>query len=328
MGDRLARVGVQPPVGLGLDEPEDDRAHAEHGQRDAEQVAARGGLGVTRLGERPDDADDHEQPHRDVDPERPAPGVVGREPAAQQWPEGGHPTDRRPVDGERDHPGAADEERVEARERRRQDHRGTDALHEAGGDQHRPVDGQPGEHRRDHEDDHADEEHQPPALEVADPAHRDEQRREHERVDRVHPLGLGRGEREVLDDHGECDVDDRRVHDDQRDTEADGQQGRPVAAGHQRAGLGDGHGRSVAAGTATRGETVARATPGRGRVTRPRRWCAQAAGRAVTTSARRRATPRTSRPLVRRGGSSTDHTERPPRPESWGPDLRHCRGAA
>ena len=102
-----------------------------------------------------------------------------------------------------------------------------------------PPPAKPASDAGDDEHDHADEEEPLPAVDVAHAADREQQRREHEGVDGVHPLGLRRVEVQVLDDDRKRDVDDGRVHDDERHAEGDGGE-RPPATRASTAVVGGG----------------------------------------------------------------------------------------
>ena len=236
----LERLGGRPPaVAASLDEAEDEQAEAARDQHEADRIEPRLRVLVLRLTDVAKRAEDRDQRHRDVDEERPAPGKVGRQPAAEQRPDRGHAADRGAPDAERDRAVPAPEVRVQDGLRGRQDHRAADALEDAGEDQHRSRLGQAGQDGRDSEHHQADEVQLPAADEVADAPERDQQRGEDQRVDRVDPLGLGGVEVQVPDDRRDGDVHDRRVHDDHRDAQAQHGQPEPAAA----AGLVHGRGR-------------------------------------------------------------------------------------
>ena len=119
---------------------------------------------------------------------------------------------------------------VEERERRRQHQGAADALDEPGQDQQfagareRRADGGEGE------DDDAGEQHPSPSDPVGEAAEDQQERSEHEGVRLLHPLHLGGGDPEVVDDRGDRDVDDRRVDDDQRHGDADEDESCPAAS--------------------------------------------------------------------------------------------------
>ena len=90
-----------------------------------------------------------------------------------------------------------------------------------GGEQHGSAAGCRGQSTGGDEDDDAHQQQPAPTEQVAHAPDRDQQGREHERVDRVDPLGLGDAEREVLDQHRQDHVHDGGVHDDDRHRERD-----------------------------------------------------------------------------------------------------------
>ena len=189
------------------------------------------GVGVAGLGQRPHDASEDEQAERDVEPERPPPAHVSGEPSAHEGADCGHAADRRTVDREGDRALPPTEEGVHARQGRRQDERRTDALDDAGGDEQVSALGRACPHRRHHEDHHAEREDAPPPTDVAEAPHGEQEGSEHQGIRRVEPFGLGRGQPEVADDDRQGDVDDRRVHDDERHPEGNRREGEPSGAG-------------------------------------------------------------------------------------------------
>ena len=181
--------------------------------------------GMTRAIPRQD-----QQADRHVEPERPPPADVGREPTADEGTDGRHPPDRRAVDGEGDGALSAGKDRVHRRQRGGQDHRGSHALNEPGEHEDRARSGEAGQDRGGQEDHHAEGEDPAASGEVADPADGEQQRREDQGVDGVHPLGLRGVQVQVGDDDGERDVDDRRVHDDEGHPERDRRERPPTPA--------------------------------------------------------------------------------------------------
>lgn len=121
---------------------DDERPDGEHADRECERdgrhrVLPRPAADGRRVLNAPpavalpldEDADRH------VDEERPVPGEVGREPAANERADGGHAADRRPPDRERDAALTPGEHGVHRGERRRQDHGAANTLEQAASEQ-------------------------------------------------------------------------------------------------------------------------------------------------------------------------------------------------
>ena len=167
---------------------------------------------------------------RDVDQERPAPRQVGCQQAAEERPDGRHPADRRAPYRERDRPLSSAEQALTV-----------DSV--AGRIIAPPMPCRKLPKIRDaaaravaatrlasHEPDRPTRNSAPAADHVSDAPERDQQRREHQRVDRVRPLGGRRRGVQVADDRRDRDVDDRRVDDDHRHAERDERHRQPAAA--------------------------------------------------------------------------------------------------
>ena len=90
-------------------------------------------------------------------------------------------------------------------------HRGADALQDAGQDQHGGAGGDPAQQRREREPDRADDEDAPAAVPVAERAAQQDQRRHGQQVAVADPLQLGQVRVEVATDGAQGDVDDRAV---------------------------------------------------------------------------------------------------------------------
>ena len=123
---------------------------------------------------------------------------------------------------------ASTERRVDDRQCRGQDHRPADALDQPCQDQHPAVGSERRQHRGRGEQRDADEHHPPAPESIGQAPEHQQQGREDEGVRLLHPLHLGRGDPEIIDDRRDGDVDDRRVDDDQRDGDADEDQTDPA----------------------------------------------------------------------------------------------------
>jgi hypothetical protein len=182
---------------------------------------------------------EHQQADRHVDEQRPAPGGVAGERAAEQQPEGpagrGHRAEQceRPVAGGRGLGRGGDQrEHVGRRDGR------ADALQRAGADQQAGGRGEPAEERAEGEDRDPGEEGTTTAEHVTDPAAEQQQPAEGERVGVEHPGEGGGAEPEVVADprqrhvhHGH--VEDQHQLDEHHQAEPDG---RPAKAGEKSLG--------------------------------------------------------------------------------------------
>ena len=97
------------------------------------------------------------------------------------------------------------------RQRLRGDQRGARSLSEPGRDQHQRGRGEPGDKRSDAEGGKADQQHPAMAGAVADPATKEQQRAERERVPRDDPLQVRRSEVQFPFDRRERDVDNAEI---------------------------------------------------------------------------------------------------------------------
>ncbi len=237
---------------------------------------------------------DHDDPQRDVDPERPCPREVRREVATDQRAEGRHPADDRSVDSEGDVACATGVQGVHEGQRGRRHHGPADALQRAGRDE--VVTGARG-CRVDaggNEDQRAEREDPPAADPVADAAEDDQQGGERQRIDRVDPLGVDRAQPQVGDHRGQRDVDDRRVHDDQRRAHPDEHHRDPaVGRGLVRA-RGGGRGRGF-------GHEAASLRPTRAIGWLPQRECPEARHPFIVTALRQAEGPRSAHAVRDRG---------------------------
>ncbi len=181
-------------------------------------TSARGLPALRDAGQRPDD--DHGR-DREVDAERPSPGVDRREEPADQRADRGHRADHGPVDREGHGPARAPVGRVDQRERARRHHGAADPLQGPGRDQQAAGLADPASTLATAKTTAPDDEHPAASDPVPHASGDDEEHREHQRVDGLHPLGVHGADVQVGDDRRERDVDDRRVHDDHRQTEGD-----------------------------------------------------------------------------------------------------------
>ena len=208
--------GGDPAVAQALDEGEHDPEESQRDQHRADQVEALGPAGLFGFRYENQHADEHDDADRQVDQERPVPGRIGGEPSADQRAEGGHATDGSAPHSECGGACLADEDSVDDRQRAGQQHRGADALKCARADDGEGGRGGGHQHAGGNEDDETDDEQQASTGAVSDAAGQDQQGRERQRVGGRDPLGVGRGEPEVLDHRRDCDVDHRGVEDDHR----------------------------------------------------------------------------------------------------------------
>jgi hypothetical protein len=130
-------------------------------------------------------------------------------------PDCGHPPDDGAPDCEGYRAVLAAEGGVDDRECRRQHHGPADALDDARQDQGVAGRRDPRQDRREREHRDTDDEEPSTPDPIGHGAEQHEQRGEDERVRLLHPLHLRGGDLQFIDDGGDCDVDDRRIHDDQ-----------------------------------------------------------------------------------------------------------------
>ena len=172
-------------------------------------------------------AEDRDRRDDDVDAERPAPRVVGREEAAEQRSERDRGAEHRAPRRERGRALAADERARHDAHRRREHQRRADAFDDRfADDERRHAGGERRDQRADAEQRGADDEHAPGAEDVAEPAADDEQRGERQAVAGDDPLQARQRGVELAQDRGDGDVQDRAVeagdqHRDEHDGEGD-----------------------------------------------------------------------------------------------------------
>jgi hypothetical protein len=227
----------EPAVRVALDEPEHDGRQAERERDEARRVEAGAPVLVARLGDPQERGHERHDADREVDQERPPPGDVGGEPAAEERPEGGHAADHGAVDGEGDRPLAAAERGVEDGLCRGRDGGTADTLEHAGAEEEWPGRGEAGEQRAAHERHEAEDVQAPTAEDVPGPTEGDQEGGEDERVDRDDPLGARCVEAEVPYDGRDGHVHDGGVHDDHRDAETERDQGQPAGSAEVHGGV-------------------------------------------------------------------------------------------
>ena len=206
------------------------RRHPRHQKSETQPVdpfvrQARG------LFDRPPGDGEAEDDHGHVDVERPPPGQRRQKQAAQ------HRPDRHAEAGD------AHEYRqrspllvfgkvmVHQADRAGQHDRPGDALSEPAGDEELRIVGRSGQERRQRKDDHANVEHAPSAVDVAEPPHRDHEYRQHQEEGVHYPLQLVNAGVKFPLDTGKDGVDDGEVDEDDEAEDADPRQGQPPLPG-------------------------------------------------------------------------------------------------
>ena len=209
---RLGIVRVLGPGGLG--EAVDQREEPDRGQQDTRDVVPGVAVRLALLDER-DRGRRHDQGHRHVDPEAPAPRGVLREQAADDQADRGTAAGQCSEHAER--LGAL----LRLGERDRHDgqgggrHQGREGtLEGTRGEQQLLVGRQPTDRRGTGEPDQTDDERALAPGVVGDPPTQQQQCAEGEGVRRHHPLPVGVADAEVLLCRGQGDVHDRRIEDD------------------------------------------------------------------------------------------------------------------
>jgi hypothetical protein len=190
--------------------------HGQHDQRHprgpgdgARQVKA--GLAGRRRGGQQPVAREQEHADRGVDEEHQPPALLHQE-AAKHRPRGEPGRDDRPVHAERVAPGAFPlPASHEQRERGRRHDRGADPLHDPRGDEQDRLDCEAAGHAGHHEDDQPDPEHAGLAEQVREPAAKQQEPAEGDRVTADQPLQRGGADVQAGLDRGQRDVDDREV---------------------------------------------------------------------------------------------------------------------
>ena len=168
-------------------------------------------VGVAGLGHPALRDHDGQRGERQVDQEDPAPGGVLHQGTAHERPDRrGDAAEPRPgADGAG--PALGLERALDHGQAAGRQHRGADALQDAGEDQHGGAGGDPAQQRREREPDGADHEDAPAAVAVAERAAQQDQRRHGQQVAVADPLQLGQARVEVPADGAQGDVDDRAV---------------------------------------------------------------------------------------------------------------------
>ena len=203
-------MGWTRPPRPGAQDAVHDQPEAQRGQHGADQVQP-GALLGRGIGHPAGQAQDAEH-HQDFTGERPPPGGIGGEQAADQRP-GGH----RDGAGRRDQPVCARalitrEVRRHQRDDRRHDQRGPGTFqHGPSHDQHGQIAGQRGGQRPAPVDDAADGEGALAAEDLAELAAGDHQRGHHQRVEGDRGLDPGHRRADVLGHGGDRHVHDRTV---------------------------------------------------------------------------------------------------------------------
>ena len=200
---------VRGGVGESVDQAEQAAGHQQHA-RDVQP-----GLGLRRLPlEQERSADEREAREDEVDIQRPAPGQVLGQRAAEQQAHGAACRGDRPVDTERL---AAllrlGERGRQQRQRRRHQDRGESALAGACGDQHGEVDRGTADGRDAREAEQPDQERHLPANQVGQPPAEQQQAAERQGVGRDDPLPVHRAEVQRVLRGRQRDVHHRDVKD-------------------------------------------------------------------------------------------------------------------
>ncbi len=169
----------------------------------------------------------HDHADRQVHEEDVAPVERGHQQAAE-----GRPGDRRhsgdgAPDAERGTPTLRREDVRDDRQGLRHQHRRAQALNRAEGDQPARIRREPAGGRRGGEQGDAGREHDPRPDEVAQPARRDHQDREHQGIGVDHPEHVVQRRVQLRDHVRDRDVDDREVQQGHEEPERDHQQDRP-----------------------------------------------------------------------------------------------------
>ena len=190
----------------------------------------RGVCGIRGLRDHGQQPGKDRDPDRDVDQERPPPRQLRRQQTPQERPYRGHAADRRAPNRECDRPLTAAEQTVHRGQRRGQDHRPADPLQKTPKDQDSAARRGCRNEACRHEPDRPDRKQKPPAEHVTEPSEGDQQRGEHKRVDRVHPLRRHRGRVQVPDNRRHRDIDDRGIDNDHRHAQRDERHRQPAPA--------------------------------------------------------------------------------------------------
>ena len=208
-GERLLRDS--PAVGGALAEAEHEQEHAGRDQERAHRVDLRAPSRPLALLHEHQRAEHRERRNDHVDAERPAPRVVRREEATDHGARRGREPGRGAPRREGGRPLATLERHRQDRERRRQHERRADAFDD------RLAEHELGHVRRDRRDErpdaeqcHADDEDSTMAVDVAEAAADDQERRERECIARHDPLQLRQRRVEVAQDRRDRDVEYRR----------------------------------------------------------------------------------------------------------------------
>ena len=211
---------VAPALRRALDDAEQQRSEADDRQRRTERIEP-ALVRVTRRGDEEVAGDERQRAERQVDPEHRAPLEVAQEEAARHRAERHGETGEAGPHGDRSAPLTRVAEDVgQDRQRGRHDQRPADAHERPAGHQLQGARRQRGRRRADGEQDDADLQGALAAEPVAEAARRQQQSGEHERVGIDDPLDLAVRGVEIADQRRDRHVEDRVVHDDDQQGEA------------------------------------------------------------------------------------------------------------